>query len=278
MLCVPSLLAGQTLRTDSAITFRMNDPRFGGFSSLEVSADGLSFISTSDRGTFLQGDIVRENGRMVGVANLQLTDILDTKGQPLTGYHVDAEGLAISPSGAVFISFEANHRVMVQTGIDALPEFVPKHPDFRNLINNSGLEALSIDEAGVLYAIPERSGALDRPFPVYRFENGMWDRSWGIPRIGEYLVSGADIFENQLYVLERDLAGFRGFTSRIRRFDIGANRGEILATTAPGRFDNLEGIALWRPEEGALRVVLISDDNFLFLQRTELVEMVLDLP
>ena len=276
LLCLPTAIPAQSLRLDAAITFNVDDLRFGGFSSLEVSADGLTFMSTSDRGTLLRGEILRENGRMVGVANLRLTDILDTKGVPLSSYHEDAEGLAVSPSGEIFMSFEANHRIMRQTSVDSLPEFVPKHPEFRTLINNSGLEALAIDDAGVLYTIPERSGELGRPFPVYRYIDGVWDRSWSIPREDDFLVSGADIFAGQLYVLDRDLAGLPGFTSRIRRCDIGASTGETLITTSPGRFDNLEGIALWQPDGGPPRIVLISDDNFLFLQKTQLVEMVLE--
>ncbi len=267
-------LAAPALRHDASITMQMNDPRFGGFSSLEVAADGLSFMATSDKGSLLRGDILRENGRMVGVANLRLTDILDSKGAPLTSYHVDAEGLAVSERGEIYISFEANHRVMVQTGPEAVPEFVPKHPEFRSLINNSGLEALAIAPDGTLFAIPERSGEVTRPFPVYRFQNGDWDKRWSIPRIGDYLVTGADVFAGHLYVLERKFS--LGFSSRVRRFEIGAMAGEVLLETRPGRYDNTEGIALWQPLGEPVRVVLISDDNFLFLQRSQLVELVLE--
>ena len=269
-------MAAPTLRLDASIEMELDDPRFGGFSSLEVAADGMSFMATSDRGTLLRGDILRENGRLVGVENLQLTEILDTKGQPLDGYSTDAEGLAVGADGAVYMSFEANHRVMRQESAAALPEFVPKHPDFRTLINNSGLEALAIDEAGVLYAIPERSGALERPFPVYRFMEGAWRKDWHIRRGEGFLVSGADIFGGRLYVLERKLDSLWGYQSRIRRFEIGAETGETLLTTEAGDFDNLGGITLWQPAGEAPRVLLISDDNFLFLQVNQLVEMVLE--
>ncbi|MBL1435964.1 MAG: esterase-like activity of phytase family protein [Rhodobacteraceae bacterium] len=269
-------LAAPSLRQDASIVMHLDDPRFGGFSSLEVAADGMSFISTSDRGALLRGDILRENGRMTGVANLRLSNIIDTKGAPLTGYHTDAEGLAINDAGAIFMSFEGNHRVMVQADAGALPEFVPKHPDFRTLINNSGLEALAVAADGTLYAIPERSGDMNRPFPVYRFGNGAWTKEWSIERIGNFLVTGADIFGNQLYVLERDFIGFRGFVTRVRRFEIGAETGEVLLQTSVGDIDNMEGIALWQPIGEAPRVLLIADDNFLFLQRNQLIELVLE--
>ncbi len=268
-------MATPTLRLDARIEIGLDDPRFGGFSALAVAADGMSFMATSDRGTLLRGDILRENGRMVGVENLRLTSILDSKGAPLTGYHVDAEGLAVSATGAIYMSFEANHRIMVQPTPDSLPEFIPKHPDFRRLINNSGLEALAIGPDGTLYAIPERSGDLAAPFPVYRLQNGVWDKDWSLPRRGEFLVTGADVFGDHLYVLERDFTFFGGFMSRIRRFEIGAAQGETLLESRAGDFDNMEGIALWQPEGAALRVLLISDNNFLALQRNMLVELVL---
>ncbi len=266
------------LRHDATLTMQMDDARFGGFSSLEVAADGASFIATSDRGTLLRGDIIRENGRMVGLAGLALSPILDTKGAPLTGLNTDAEGLAIDDSGKIYMSFEGNHRVMVQNSPEGLPGFVPKHPDFPGLINNSGLEALAVDERGVVYAIPERSGGYETPFPVYRYMDGAWNKDWQIERRGDYLVTGADIFEGRLYVLERDLAGLFGFSSRIRRFEIadGLINEEVLITTPAGRFDNLEGISVWRAEGGEIRVLLISDGNFRFFQKDQLVEMVLE--
>ncbi len=269
-------IAAPTLRLDARINMQMDDPRFGGFSSLEVAADGMSFMATSDRGTLLRGDFLRDRGRLVGVENLRLSAIVDSKGVALSGLNTDAEGLAIAPSGEVYISFEGNHRIMVQADVDAVPEFVPKHPDFRTLIINSGLEALAIGEDGTLYTIPERSGDLARPFPVYRFADGRWRKDWSIARGDGFLVTGADVFGGQMYVLERRLDSLWGYASRIRRFDIGAETGQVLLSSEAGEFDNLEGIALWKPEGGAVRIVLISDDNFLFFQSNQLVELVIE--
>ena len=46
---------------------------------------------------------------------------------------------------------------------------------------------------------------------------------------------------------------------------------EHILTTSLLQFDNLEGIAVWADGQG-IRITMISDDNFLFVQRTELVE------
>ena len=271
-------LAAPALTPDSVVQLEMDDPLFGGFSSLEVADDGLSFTATSDRGLLLQGEILRENGRMTGVANLALSPILDTKGAPLTGLNSDAEGLAIAMDGTIYMSFEGNHRIMQQPMAGALPDFVPKHPDFRGLINNSGLEALAVSAGGIIFAIPERSGEVSRPFPVYRWLDDGWDKTWEIPRHADYLVTGADILDGYLYVLERDLVGFIGFSSRVRRFALGDELGpeEMLITSRTREFDNLEGIAAWKTTEGQTRMVAISDNNFKFFQQSQLVEMVLE--
>ena len=95
----------------------------------------------------------------------------------------------------------------------------------------------------------------------------------------EFLPVGADFGpDGALYLLERDFTGF-GFRSRVRRFDItGPARGgagEILLQSRARQFDNLEGLSVWRDEAGRIRLTMVSDDNFLFVQRTELVEYVL---
>ena len=83
---------------------------------------------------------------------------------------------------------------------------------------------------------------------------------------------GADIGpDNKLYVLERDFTGI-GFRTRVRRFDLdGANEEEVLRT-ANATHDNLEGIAVWQDDGGAMRITMIADDNFRWFQQTEIVE------
>ena len=115
---------------------------------------------------------------------------------------------------------------------------------------------------------------MTRPFPVYRYD-GTWRIPFHLPRRGDFLPVGMDFGpDGKLYLLERHFSGL-SFSSRIRRFDLRGDRvtrEEVLLTTAGGRFDNLEGIALWQTPGGETRITLISDDNFKFFQRTELVE------
>jgi len=165
------------------------------------------------------------------------------------------------------------------TDIDGPAEGAPPHPDFRGLQPNSALEALAVDDAGTIYAIPERSGQMTRPFPVYRYRGGVWDKKLSIPREGRFLVTGADFGpDGRLYVLERDFTWMGGFSNRVRSFRIAPDGLEDEATllqTPFGSADNFEGISVWRDEAGGVRATLIADDNFFALQSTVIAEYLL---
>lgn len=255
-----------------------DDPAFGGFSGLEIAADGARFTAVSDRATLWTGRLQRdEAGRISGVTDVTGPQRLhDSTGKPLRGENADSEGLAIAPDGSIHISFEGLHRVARYRTPDAPAERLPRPEAFKSLQRNSSLEALAIAPDGTLYTLPERSGATGQPFPVFRHRNGEWDQPFTLPRDGSWLPVGADFGpDGRLYLLERDFWGLLGFLTRVRVFDIGpdgATGGEVLIQTSASRHDNLESIAVWRDGAGAIRLTMISDDNFRLFQRTEFVE------
>ncbi len=276
LLASPVIAQPEFIR-DSVQSLRGESDGFGGFSGIHVYENGLDFTVITDRGNLLNGVFTRADGRITSIEFAALIPILDTKGRPLDSFNTDAEGLAIAPDGSLLISFESNNRIMRHATQTSPAEFLPKHPDFNRLQTNSGLEALAIDASGTVYALPERSGELDRPFPVYRFKNNTWDTDLQVPRQPPFLVVGADILDGKLYILERHLAGLAGFLTRIRRFTIedGLVDEQVLFTSKSGQFDNLEGISVWRDPLGQIRATVISDDNFNFFQRSQIVEFVL---
>ena len=267
---------GPRLELASEVVWSESDSRFGGYSGLELQPDGRTFLAVSDRGTWARGESERKAGRLGAVRLTGIGPLHEISGAPLDGDNVDAEGLAVDGKGRAFVSFEAFHRIRRYDDIAGPALEVPSHPDFRKLQRNSGLEALAIDADGTLYAIPERSGAWERPFPVYRLQGREWDRDLSLRRDGTFLVVDADFGpDGKLYLLERDFGWVRGFATRVRRFTLGPDGFEDEATlleTSFGQLDNMEGISTWRDPEGRIRVVLISDDNFFPLQRTMLVE------
>lgn len=250
----------------------LDQPDLGGFSAIELGDDGLDMTILSDRGLVVAGRLARDaDGVVTGAQITDSVPILDVNGQVMSRGAADSEGLAVAPDGTIYISFEGDVRVRQQAGLHGAPALLPRHPDFATLQSNAALESLAIGPDGALYTMPERSGRNDRPFPVYRFLDRAWDIPFSIPRRGTFLISGADIGpDGRLYILERDFAGI-GFRSRVRAFDLtGGNEEEILSTGV-GTFDNLEGIAVWRDALG-IRLTMISDDNFSFLQQTQFVD------
>lgn len=254
-----------------------HDTTFGGFSAIELSKDGNSFHVLSDRGWLRWGKVHRDaSGRIKTMETLGHTRLKGSGGNPLPrGRIADSEGMAIGPDGALWISFEGTARVVRYATPESAAQPLPSPPEFARMQFNSSLEALAIADDGTIYTMPERSGALDRPFPVWRYRNGEWEQPFSIQRQGNWLAVGADIGpDGRFYLLERDFKGLLGFQSRVRRFDIaesGRENETVLLHTRPLQFDNLEGISVWN-DGAAIRLTMISDNNFNRFQRNEIVE------
>lgn len=276
ILCLAAPAQSASLEFLSSFIWPETGANFGGFSALELSADGTKFTTVSDKGRFMTGTLSRKSGQITNVTSGPIRPLHGQTGGPLKRFDTDSEGLAIGADGQYFVSFEGNHRVWRYDDPEGAANKTGHHEDFRKFQNNSGLEALAIDANGVLYTLPERSGELDRPFPVYTYQNQQWETRFSIPRRGEFLPVGADFGpDGKFYLLERDFVWYKGFASRVRRFDMtpeGATNEETLLVTPFGMHDNLEGIAAWQDQSGRLRLSMISDDNFSYFQVTEFVE------
>lgn len=257
--------------------WREPGPDFGGYSGLELSPAGDRYWALSDRGTIRWGSIDRDSqGRISRLTTAGTARLQDSKGAKLKpGYLGDAEGLAIDGEGRIFVSFEGLDRIVRYDDPDGPAVPLPAPRIFEALRPNAGLEALAITASGDLLTIPESWPADDRGIPVWRLRKGRWTTPFFLPRDDRWAPVGADVGpDGMLYVLERDFRGLAGFASRVRRYamtDDALGPPELLVQSLPMQFDNLEGIAVWQDGRG-IRLTLISDDNFLFLQKTELVE------
>ena len=260
-----------------AYTWRRNDPLFGGMSAISIAENGSDFIALSDRAQITQGKIKRDSsGQITSVTAGSMQALQTPDGQPITGRGADSEGMAVIKDGSVFVSFEGFARVMKYPQLDGPAQKLPAPKAFKAMQPNASLEALAVDPQGALYTLPERSGALEKPFPVYRYRGGKWDQSLQIQRLGSFLAVDADFdAEGRFYLLERDFRGLAGFATRLRRFhltDAGFDAGETLFETPTGLYDNLEGLSIWRNGDGKLTATMISDDNYTFFLRTQIVE------
>ena len=257
--------------------WKVRDLDFGGFSAIETDPDGMGFIVITDNGHVASARIQRDDSdRIVQIDLGPLKHLRNKDGSLLGPYASDAEGLAIAADGTAYVSFERVTRVARYNAFEDASIPQPKPPAFKAMHENASLEALAIDADGTLYTLPERPVGRAKSFPIYRFQNGVWDQPFTLPRRGYFLAVAADIGpDGRFYLLERQFFGLLGFASRVRRFtltQVGLTNEETLLQTKPGQHDNLEGLSVWRDKSGALRLTMISDDNFLFLQRTEIVE------
>ena len=249
---------------------------FGGISGIELGTDGRDVTLLLDNGLLIRGQLHRDGeGRPTGLRRWRLVPVKTPDGIELGGRGLDAEGLAVSAT-STFVSLERIHSVWRVDEFGEVVERLPQPPEFDALQANSSLEALAAGPDGALYTLPERSGARDRPFPVWRYADGRWSRAFALPRRGPFLAVGADFGpDGHLYLLERRFLLPFGFASRVRRFSIEDGRvvgEETLLETALGTHDNLEGIAVWRDEDGAIRLTMVSDDNHSRFQETQIVE------
>jgi hypothetical protein len=274
-----------------AFRWSVADPRFGGFSAIDLSADGVQFTALNDKGAFVQGRLLRAaDGTITAVEMGPIRLLKSYTNEPIAIGRNDSEGIAVAADGTTYVSFEGVARVLRYRDLNGVAENLPTPPEFRAFPRNASLESLAIDAKGVLYTIPEEVAGSKRmrlltgqpgnpnglDFPVWRFADGAWTQPFDLPRDGVFLPVAADFGpDGRLYVLERSFRGIAGFASRVRSFKVGPKaltdaRTHLQSPT--GLHGNLEGLSVWRDGSGAIRLTMISDDNFIALLRTEIVE------
>ncbi|WP_353311883.1 esterase-like activity of phytase family protein [Shimia sp. NS0008-38b] len=253
---------------------------FGGFSGLEISRDGHSLLSVSDRGQFVQAELVRENGVITNVEQIRHARVLLSDGRfaKRAGLR-DTEGITLLPDGSIAVVFEGDHRLERFAKPGSTPSPMPWHRDFDQMALNAGFEALASTDAGTIYALPEKAISRENVIQVFVLEGSTWRKAFNLKRDKQFQPVGADFGpDGRLYVLERGFNGF-GFRTRARSFvltDNGVSDEKLLFQKAIAVHDNLEGLSVWRDPNGRIRLTMISDDNFRLIQRTEIVEYVLN--
>ncbi|SDD39290.1 hypothetical protein SAMN05421538_101519 [Paracoccus isoporae] len=277
MLLTAPPAGAATVEYVGTYVWSLPDRDFGGFSGIEISDDGDEFHVVSDRAWVRWGSVARDSaGRIRGMRMAGRAQLKDSHGTPLRPGHLgDSEGLAIGGDGTAWISFEGLDRIARYDDLDGAAIRIPIPPDWQQIPTNEGFEALAITPDGSLLTLPEYALGDGQEFPVWRYRDGVWDQPFAIPASDRFQATGADIGpDGMLYLLERNFRGLLGFQSRVRRFELrddGIGAGEVLLESTTLQYDNLEGISVWDDGQG-IRITMISDDNFLAIQRTELVE------
>ena len=77
------------------LELKSTDKRFGGFSSLALSADGEKLLAVSDTGNWFRATSLYKNGRLAGLSDPEIAPLLDKSGKPFKGKSwSDAEALS----------------------------------------------------------------------------------------------------------------------------------------------------------------------------------------
>lgn len=252
--------------------------RLGGLSDMVMDAKG-ALAAISDEGDLLQAKVLTgPDGQLSGLDQAQIAPLLGLDGKALPNkFEADAEGLAVWPNGDLIVSFEHDHRIWLYPAAGGAPQPLPM-PDIA-MPPNDGMEGLSLAPSQGLdaYWVGVEAGGIwlcriktdCKAYPALP-----------LPPQGYRLSGLREGPDGQLFILHHSWNPAQG--SRIVLSVIAGPAGpapksvQTLSLAPPLSTDNFEGIAVTKAADGALRIYLLSDDNFSKTQRTLL--MAFDLP
>lgn len=235
-----------------------------GLSGIEMTPDGMGFTAVSDRGWWIEARLKREGDAIADIRITRMEGIIGQDGLPVaarrTGDWSDAEGLAISPDGRAWVSFERWAHVWQYEKPFTVGTWIKDHDTFYQFSDNRQLEAAAVSPEGTVYVFSEQP--LAQGFPIYRLgQDDLWQIDGYLPERDVFAIVGADFNDDgTLYILERKLIVGLWWQNRIRRIRLDGSEDTTLWTSGRDEFGNLEGISVWRDSIG-LRLTLVSDNN-----------------
>ena len=268
------------------LSITAKDPKFGGLSSLLVSADGKFMLAASDNGMWFSAGLnYDDNGILVGLSSAKLAPITGANGKPLAGRYRDAEGLARADDGAVFLAFEQHHRILrfaLSGQLDAdqlsavIPDLVTAPAELAEFNSNAAMEALVTLDDGSLLILTEGLDNDRSSKPGWIVRSGMAAARLEYNRADRFRPTGATrLADGDLIVVERRYSLISGVAALLRRISKGTilpgarlDGPEFARIAPPLTVDNMEGVAARRDNAGHTLIYLLSDNNYSPSQRT----------
>ena len=269
------------------------DPRFGSFSAFRFLKPGRNFAGITDTGYWFFGGVEHDGeGRPVAFSRFTMQPMVDRNGRIIgKKWLTDAESLAVH-DGIATVGFERRHRISefrldprdMKGPVRDLDFLVPR----KELRANKGFETIAYAPMdgplkGARVAITERS--LDPSGNQYAaILEGPEKGVFTVMRKGDFdITDGAFLPNGDLLLLERSFSFMRGVAMELRRIKADtirpgkrADGPVLLRANMAYQIDNMEGLDVWRRDDGALIVSLVSDDNQSALQRNLYLEFRLD--
>ena len=244
------------LRLAGAWRMTSTDPRFGGVSALAV--DGQQLVALTDAGALIRFQ--------PGQSDARIGDLPGGPGDGQFKRYRDSEALTRDPSGrGWWVAFENRHQLWL---FDASFDRALQRIDLggRGWSVNRGIEGLAADNDALLL-LHEKGDNLLRV-------TGTGAQSFRIAGARGRASDLAAISPDRHLAIERrvTLLGFRNALVWLEKAgpDYRFGRRSELPL---GPLDNLEAIAVERRAGGALRLWLLTDDNFQAPQRTLLIAL-----
>jgi hypothetical protein len=261
---------------------RSSDRRFGGLSGLSLSPDNR-LHAISDRGHWMSATMVSDReGRLADLTDWEIGALLTPDGAPVRGRFADAEALARQPDGGLLVAFEQAHRLWRYSapgGFRSAPVAVPLPPEISEAPANGGIEAIAVLPDGRLLAIAEEFKNADGSSRGWLMENGRFGEIAYSPADGYNVTDCAALKNGDVLVLERRFFPVGMMRARVARLPArtlvaGARLAgeELFRIEPPVAAENFEGIAAWEDPLMGTMIYLVSDDNYLFFQRTLLLQ------
>jgi hypothetical protein len=277
----PSVTSVGRLSYRGGIEITSPDRRFGGWSGLLVSPDGADLFAVSDAGKWLSARIrYTPDGRLAGLLEGLIGELRDGNGNPLRGRDADAEAIA-RLGDSLIVAFERQPRLLSyplrgwRDPIAGPPRPFPRPRDLLEAPANGGMEALAALPGNRLFAVAEDFEAGDGAARAWLYEGGRWHAltyAW----TGRFRVADATTLPSgDVLALERRFTWVGAFATRLVRIAQPAIRPgahlqgeEVAVIDPPLSAENFEAVAARRSRSGETLIYLLSDDNFLFVQRT----------
>ena len=281
------------LRFVGGLKLESGDKEFGGFSGIRLLPDRARFVAVTDAGQWLAGTIDRDAaGLPRGLTATMMGPLVPGDASFIERKrNADCEGIDIDGDLAI-LSYERNDRIETWTLADGVPVAgsarVLADMKRMRLATNKGIEAVvrfptASPHAGKLLAISEESLNRQRNIRAFMLD-GQTTAELAFVKDGDFAITDADFLPNgDLLVLERAYSMRKGQAMRLRLVPAAelaegsiATGSILLAADKTYWIDNMEGMDVSSDEDGRVHVTLISDDNFSALQRTLLLEFVLE--
>jgi hypothetical protein len=263
------------LRFRGGLWLSSDDPRFGGLSDLRVSEDGSVVYAVSDCG---RGFVARldydASGRLVGLRQAGLIDLVGPGGRPLTSAEVDAESL-VEDDGRLEVGFEGRARrwsYARRPPFGGPPRALTVPAGTSACGSNSGIETMAALSGGGRLLICEGRREASTTVPAWIGSGESWtQREYPLRFDGGWMeepfrpTAGTLLPDGSVLVLERRFPPIGARVVRLAPADL-EGRGpleprELARFEAPLTLDNFEGIDARRDASGETLVYVVSDDN-----------------